>query len=57
MIRKTISFTKAHDKWMKAQVASGAYASESKLIRDLIRKEQINTPYDAPEEIAAIRAC
>ena len=57
MIRKTISFTQAHSDWMKAQVASGQYASESELIRDLIRnrQEDAKAVTETPEEIAAIR--
>lgn len=39
-IRKSISFSDQHDEWMKAQLASGQYASESEVIRDLIRHAQ-----------------
>ena len=58
MIRKSISFTEAHDAWMKAKIASGQYASESELIRDLIRGRQQDDKAvtETPEEIAAIRA-
>ena len=40
MPRKSITFTSAHDKWLKAQVASGQYRSESEVISDLIREQQ-----------------
>ena len=36
-VRKSISFSDQHDAWMKAQLASGQYTSESEIIRDLIR--------------------
>lgn len=50
-IRKSISFTSQHDAWLKVQIASGQYGSESEVIRDLIRKEQ-----KQESEIEAIRA-
>lgn len=57
MIRKTISFTETHANWMKDQIKSGQYASESELIRDLIRGRQEDNKgiTETPEEIAAIR--
>ena len=36
-VRKSISFSDQHDEWMKMQIASGQYTSESEIIRDLIR--------------------
>ena len=36
-VRKSISFSDQHDEWMKVQIASGQYTSESEIIRDLIR--------------------
>ncbi len=39
-VRKSISFTEPHDKWLKSQVESGKYASDSEVIRDLIRQQQ-----------------
>lgn len=39
-VRKTISFTEQHEAWIKARIASGAYASDSEYVRDLIRKDQ-----------------
>lgn len=40
MPRRTISITDTHDEWLKAQVASGQYRSESEVISDLIRERQ-----------------
>ncbi|MCG8595367.1 MAG: type II toxin-antitoxin system ParD family antitoxin [Kiloniellales bacterium] len=39
-VRKSISFTSNHDAWIKAQIKSGKYATESEVIRDLIRLKQ-----------------
>lgn len=51
MIRKSISFTEQHDEWIKAQLANGNYASESEVVRDLIREKQ-----SEENEIEALRA-
>ena len=40
MPRISISITDTHDEWLKAQVASGQYRSESEVISDLIRERQ-----------------
>lgn len=40
MPRKSITFTDAHNEWLKAQVASGQYRSESEVISDLIRERK-----------------
>ena len=40
MPRRTISITDTHDEWLKNQVASGQYRSESEVISDLIRERQ-----------------
>ena len=34
------SFTAPHDDWLKAQIAAGKYASDSEIVRDLIRRQQ-----------------
>ena len=48
MPRKSITFTHAHNEWLKAQVASGQYRSESEVISDLICERQIrNTGIEA----------
>ena len=38
-VRKSISFTDPHDEWLKAQIASGKYTSDSEVVRDLIRRQ------------------
>jgi len=43
MVKKSITVTDQQEKWMKAQLDSGNYASDSELLRDLIRKEQMRT--------------
>ena len=40
MPRMSISLTDTHNEWLKAQVASGQYRSESEVISDLIRERQ-----------------
>lgn len=50
MIKKSITVTEQQEQWMQAQLASGNYASDSELLRDLIRKEQARV-----EEINAVR--
>lgn len=40
MIRKTITLPSAMEHWMKIQVATGRYASDSEYVRDLIRRDQ-----------------
>lgn len=50
MIKKSIMVTEQQEQWMQAQLASGNYASDSELLRDLIRKEQARV-----EEINAVR--
>ena len=50
MVKKSITVTAQQEKWMQAQLASGNYASDSELLRDLIRKEQMRAA-----EIEAIR--
>ena len=43
MVKKSITVTAQQEEWMQAQLASGNYASDSELLRDLIRKEQMRT--------------
>ncbi len=38
MSRKSISFTKPNDEWLKNQVDSKEYSSKSELVNDLIRQ-------------------
>ncbi len=41
-IRKTVTFTKQQDKWIKAQIEAGDYTNDSEYIRNLVRQDQIN---------------
>jgi len=40
MVKKSITVTDKQNEWIQAQLATGNYASDSELLRDLIRKEQ-----------------
>ena len=40
MVKKSITVTETQNKWIQSQLSSGNYASDSELLRDLIRKEQ-----------------
>ena len=40
MPKRSITITDTHDEWLKSQVASGQYRSESEVISDLIRERQ-----------------
>jgi len=51
MIKKSITVTDTQNEWMQSQLKSGEYASDSELLRDLIRKEQRRN-----EDINVIRA-
>lgn len=50
MVKKSITVTAQQEQWMQAQLTTGNYASDSELLRDLIRKEQMRAA-----EIEAIR--
>lgn len=41
MVKKSITVTEQQEQWIQAQLATGNYASDSELLRDLIRKEQM----------------
>ncbi len=40
MHRKTFTLTEQQDNWVKGQVESGQFATDSEYIRDLIRRDQ-----------------
>lgn len=42
-IRKTITFTKQQDAWIKEQVQKGDFTNDSEYIRDLVRRDQANS--------------
>ncbi len=49
--RKTITVTDQQNRWIKAQIAGGAFTNDSEYIRDLIRRDQASQA-----DIDAIRA-
>ncbi len=51
MVKKSITVTDQQEKWIQAQLATGHYASDSEVLRDLIRREQTRNT-----EIETIRA-
>lgn len=40
MVKKSITVTDQQDEWIKSQIASGYYGSDSEVLRDLIRQKQ-----------------
>jgi antitoxin ParD1/3/4 len=40
MIKKSITVTDKQNEWLQAQIELGLYASDSELLRDLIRQKQ-----------------
>ena len=40
MVKKSVTVTEAQNEWIQSQLSVGNYASDSELLRDLIRKEQ-----------------
>ncbi len=40
MVKKSITVTDQQEQWIQAQLATGHYASDSEVLRDLIRREQ-----------------
>ena len=51
MVKKSITITDQQDQWIKAQMATGDYATDSEVVREALREKQVR---DA--EIEAIRA-
>lgn len=43
MVKKSITVTDQQNEWIQSQLSVGKYASDSELLRDLIRKEQAQT--------------
>ena len=50
MVKKSITVTDQQNEWIQYQLSVGKYASDSELLRDLIRKEQARS-----DELSAIR--
>ena len=54
MIKKSITVTDKQNEWLQAQIKLGLYASDSELLRDLIRQKQENDANNL--RVQAIRA-
>lgn len=54
MIKKSITVTDKQNEWLQAQIELGLYASDSELLRDLIRQKQENDANNL--RVQAIRA-
>ncbi len=54
MVKKSISVTNQQDSWIKAQIETGYFGTESEVIRELIRERQTREQ-ETPAEIEAIR--
>ncbi len=50
-MKKSITVTEQQEEWIQSQLATGNYASDSEVLRDLIRHEQ-----KRDDELQAIRA-
>jgi antitoxin ParD1/3/4 len=51
MVKKSITVTEQQEEWIQSQLANGHYASDSEVLRDLIRREQ-----KRDDELQAIRS-
>ena len=51
MVKKSITITDQQDQWIKAQMATGNYATDSEVVREALRQKQ-----ERDAEIEAIRA-
>ena len=40
VVRKTVTFTKQQDKWIKAQIEAGDFTNDSEYLRNLVRQDQ-----------------
>ncbi|MGB5317269.1 MAG: type II toxin-antitoxin system ParD family antitoxin [Robiginitalea sp.] len=40
IVRKSITFTKQQDFWIKRQIEKGDYTNDSEYLRDLVRRDQ-----------------
>ena len=40
IVRKSITFTKQQDFWIKQQIEKGDYTNDSEYLRDLVRRDQ-----------------
>ena len=51
MVKKSITVTAQQDQWIRAQMESGNYATDSEVIREALREKELRT-----REIEYIRA-
>ena len=51
MVKKSITITDQQDQWIKAQMATGNYATDSEVVREALRQKQ-----ERDAEVEAIRA-
>ena len=51
MVKKSITITDQQDQWIKAQMATGNYATDSEVVREALREKQ-----QRDAEIEAIRS-
>ena len=51
MVKKSITITDQQDRWIKAQMATGNYATDSEVVREALRQKQ-----ERDAEVEAIRA-
>lgn len=51
-VRKTITFTKKQDEWIKKQIERGDFTNDSEYIRDLIRRDQAQRQKRSELELA-----
>lgn len=40
LVKKSVTVTDRQEQWIRAQIASGEYGSDSEYVRDLIRRDQ-----------------
>ena len=52
-VRKTITLTDQQDHWIKVRVAHGGFTNDSEYIRDLIRRDEEQSPQYLKFEAAA----
>ncbi|MEQ3660104.1 MAG: type II toxin-antitoxin system ParD family antitoxin [Glaciecola sp.] len=56
MVKKSITVTEKQNEWIQSQLSTGSYASDSELLRDLIRREQEKQSHIAEIRIALDKA-
>lgn len=54
VIRKSITFTKQQDAWIKEQIEKGDFTNDSEYIRDLVRRDQATARHNATLDAALV---